>query len=163
LDAVEANLNDLNARENLSWASIAALIAGGGPNFGRSGSFTVHHLAHPLSGTTDISHGHSLAAIWPRYMRVILDKKAAKIAAMGVNIFGVQAGESAAPKTLDVIDAWLKRHELWFQMSSFGVTEPMISKMAADAVKISGAGRGFLNAPLPLNQDKCEAIYRAAM
>ena len=163
LDAVEADPKNLEARENLSWASVNALIAGGGPNFGRTGAFTVHHLEHPLSGYTDISHGHGLAALWPRYMRVILDKKADKIATMGVNIFGVQKGDSAAPKTLDAIDAWLKRHELWFNLKNFGVTEDTVSKMAADAIKLSGGGRSFLNAPLPLTQDKCAAIYRDAM
>jgi alcohol dehydrogenase YqhD (iron-dependent ADH family) len=163
LDQVEANPQDLQARENLSWASVNALIAGGGPNFGRTGAFTVHHLEHAVSGYTDISHGHGLATLWPRYMRVILEKKAAKIAAMGVNIFGVQAGDSAAPKTLDAIDAWLRRHELWFHLKDFGVDEPMISKMAADAIRLSGGGRDFLSAPVPLTQEKCEAIYRAAI
>jgi alcohol dehydrogenase YqhD (iron-dependent ADH family) len=163
LDLVEAEPGNLTARENLSWASVAALIAGGGPNFGRTGAFTVHHLEHPLSGFTDISHGHGLAALWPRYMRVILEKKASKIAAMGVNLFGVQAGDSAAPKTLDAIDAWLKRHQLWFKLGDFGVTEAMASRMAQDAVRLSGGGRSFLDAPLPLTQEKCEAIYRAAM
>jgi alcohol dehydrogenase YqhD (iron-dependent ADH family) len=163
LDAVEADLKDLTARENLSWMSIAALIAGGGPNFGRTGAFTVHHLEHPLSGHTDVSHGHGLAALWPRYMRVILDKKAAKIAQMGVNLFNVQPGESAAPKTLDAIEAWLKKHQLWFHLKDFGVDEAMIPKMAADAVRLSGGGRGFLGAPVPLTPEKCEAIYRAAI
>ena len=163
LDAVEANLGDLTARENLSWASVNALIAGGGPNFGRTGAFTVHHLEHPLSGHTDISHGHGLAALWPRYMRVILEKKAAKIATMGVNIFGVQPGESAAPKTLDAIEVWLKRHELWFNLKDFGVTEATIGQMGADAIKLYGGGRSVLGAPVPLTQEKCEAIYRAAL
>jgi alcohol dehydrogenase YqhD (iron-dependent ADH family) len=163
LDAVEADPKDLTARENLCWGSINALIAGGGPNFGRTGAFTVHHLEHPLSGYTDISHGHGLAALWPRYMRVILEKKSAKIAEMGVNIFGVQAGDSAAPKTLDAIDAWLKRHQLWFNLKDFGVTEETVLKMASDAIRLSGGGRSFLNAPLPLSEEKCAAIYRAAM
>jgi alcohol dehydrogenase YqhD (iron-dependent ADH family) len=96
-------------------------------------------------------------------MRVILDKKADKIAQMGVNIFGVQVGDSAAPKTLDAIDAWLKRHELWFNLKDFGVTEETVKKMAADAIRLSGGGRSFLNAPLPLNEEKCAAIYRAAL
>jgi alcohol dehydrogenase YqhD (iron-dependent ADH family) len=153
----------LTARENLSWASIAALVAGGGPNFGRSGAFTVHHLEHAISGHTDISHGHGLAALWPRYMRVILEKKEAKIARMGEALFGVPQGPSAALKTLEAIDAWLKKHGLWFHLKDFGVDEPMIVKMAADAIRLSGGGRNYLNAPVPLTAEKAQAIYRAAL
>ena len=65
LDKLESNPQDLVARENLSWASIAALL-GGGPNLGRSGGFVVHQIEHPISGYKDISHGSGLAALWPR-------------------------------------------------------------------------------------------------
>jgi alcohol dehydrogenase len=163
LDAVEADPKSLRARENLSWASIAALIAGGGPNFGRTGFFTIHHLEHAISGHTDVSHGHGLAALWPRYMRVILEKKAMKIAEFGRNVLGLASGENAAERTLEAIDAWLKRHGLWFNLKDFGVTDAMIPQMAADAIRLNGGGRAFLNAPQPLNQEKCEAIYRAAL
>jgi alcohol dehydrogenase YqhD (iron-dependent ADH family) len=163
LDAVEANPKDLQARENLSWASVAALIAGGGPNFGRSGAFTVHHLEHPLSGHTDISHGHGLAALWPRYLQAILEKRSKKIAEMGINLFGVAPGSNAAEKSIAAIEVWLRRHELWFHLKDFGVDAATIPKMAADAIRLSGGGRNFLDAPLPLNQERCEAIYQAAM
>ncbi len=163
LDRVEADPKDLCARENLSWASVAALVAGGGPNFGRTGAFTVHHLEHPLSGHTDVSHGHGLAALWPPYMRVILAKKEAKIAAFGAAVLDIPSGPSQALKTLEGIEAWLTRHELRFKLKDFGVDEAMIPKMAADAIRLSGGGKDFLNAPVPLTAEKAEAIYRAAL
>ncbi len=163
LDRVENDPQDLIARESLSWASVAALIGGGGPNFGRSGGFTVHHLEHPLSGYTDISHGRGLALLWVPYLRMILEKRADKIAAMGQALFGVQAGESAAPKTCDAISAWLRGHGFEKGLSAHGVDSQMIQRMADDAVRLSGGGRGFLNAPLPLTPERCAQVYRDAL
>jgi len=39
----------------------------------------------------------------------------------------------------------------------------MIPKMASDAIRLSGGGRDFLSAPVPLTREKAEAIYRAAL
>lgn len=162
LEVLESNPRDLTARENLSWASVAALLAGGGPNWGRTGSFTVHHLEHPLSGYTDVAHGRGLALLWPSYLRVILQKKEAKIARLGQVLWGVAPGPSAAEKTVAALETWLKAHGFTQRLRDVGVTEAMIPKMAADALRLSGGGRSFLDAPLPLGAERCEAIYRAA-
>jgi alcohol dehydrogenase YqhD (iron-dependent ADH family) len=162
LDALEKDPKDLTARENLSWASVAALLAGGGPNWGRSGSFTVHHLEHSLSGYTDVAHGRGLALLWPHYLRVILAKKEAKIARLGQALWGVAAGASAAEKAVTALEAWLQAHGFTQTLKDVGVTEAMIPKMAADALRLSGGGRSFLDSPVPLTAEKIEALYRAA-
>ncbi|HTB21766.1 MAG TPA: iron-containing alcohol dehydrogenase [bacterium] len=162
LERVENDPRDLVARENLSWASVAALLAGGGPNFGRTGNFTVHHLAHPLGGYTDIAHGLSLALLWPEYLRLIMPKREAKIARMGLALWQVPGGPSAGEKTVAALEAWLKAHAYTRRLKDVGVSRDMIPKIAADAVRLSGGGRSFLDAPLPLNAEKCEALYRAA-
>jgi alcohol dehydrogenase YqhD (iron-dependent ADH family) len=162
LAVLEKDPSDLTARENLSWASVAALVAGGGPNWGRTGSFTVHHLEHPLSGYTDCSHGRGLGLLWPSYLRVILQKKEAKIARLGQALWNVSAGDSAAERSVTALDAWLANLGFTQRLKGIGVTEEMIPKMAADAVRLSGGGRSFLDSPVPLNVEKCEAVYRAA-
>lgn len=162
LERVEQDPKDLVARENLSWASVAALIAGGGPNFGRTGSFVVHYLAHPLAGHTDISHGLSLALLWPEYLRCVLPKRETKIARLGAALWRVQPGPSAGEKTVAALESWLKSHAYTRRLKDVGVTADMIPLMAADAVRISGGGRGFLDAPLPLTAAKIEAVYQAA-
>ncbi len=163
LDRLEQDPKDLTARENISWASVNALLAGGGPNFGRTGAFTVHHLEHPLSGFTDVAHGRGLATLWPHYLNAILAKKEAKIAAMGTALWNVAPGLSAGAKTVEALNAWLGVHDMKQGLASFGVDEPMITRMADDAVRLSGGGKDFLNAPLPLNREKCADIYRAAL
>jgi alcohol dehydrogenase YqhD (iron-dependent ADH family) len=162
LNRVEQDPKDLVARENLSWASIAALIAGGGPNFGRTGSFTVHHLAHPVAGYTDIAHGLSLALLWPDYLTTILPKREQKIARLGAALWNVPAGDSAAPKSIQALRDWLKVHNYTRRLRDVGVTDALIPEMAKKAVALSGGGHGYLDAPLPLNAEKIEALYRAA-
>jgi alcohol dehydrogenase YqhD (iron-dependent ADH family) len=162
LDRVEADPLDLTARENLSWASVAALL-GGGPNVGRSGNFVVHNLEHPLSGYTDVSHGHGLAALWPRYMRFIAAKREAKIARFGQACLDIPAGPSAAEKTLAGIEGWLRQHQLWFNLGQFGADADSIEKMASDAVRLYGGRRKLISGPVPLDQAKAAEIYRMAL
>jgi alcohol dehydrogenase YqhD (iron-dependent ADH family) len=163
LDRLEQDPRDLTARENISWASVNALLAGGGPNFGRTGAFTVHHLEHPLSGFTDVAHGRGLATLWPHYLNAILAKKEAKIAQMGQALWGVAPGASAGVKTVEALNTWLGAHDMKQGLSSFGVDEAMITRMADDAVRLSGGGKDYLNAPVPLTREKCADIYRAAL
>ena len=162
LDALEKDLGDLTARENLSWASVAALVGGGGPNWGRTGGFTVHHLEHALSGYTDVAHGRGLAILWPHYLRVIGAKKEAKIARLGQALWGVAPGTSGAEKSIAALEAWLRGHGFTQRLRDIGVTEALIPAMAADTVRLNGGGRSFLDAPVPLAVDKIEAIYRTA-
>ncbi len=162
LDVLEKDLGDLTARENLSWASVAALLAGGGPNWGRTGSFTVHHLEHALSGYTDVAHGRGLALLWPTYLRTILAKREAKIARLGAALWKVAPGPSAAERTVEALEAWLKAHGFTQRLKDVGVTDEMIPKMAADTVRLNGGGRPYLDSPIPLTAEKIEALYRAA-
>ncbi len=39
----------------------------------------------------------------------------------------------------------------------------MLVDMAGHAVRLSGGGKDYLNAPIPLTRDKCADIYRAAL
>lgn len=162
LEVLEKDPRDLTARENLSWASVAALLAGGGPNWGRSGSFTVHHLEHALSGYTDVAHGRGLALLWPHYLRLILPKREAKIARLGQALWGVAPGPGAAERGIAALEAWLQAHGFTQTLKDVGVTEAMIPKMAADTIKLNGGGRSFLDSPVPMNVEKVEALYRAA-
>jgi alcohol dehydrogenase YqhD (iron-dependent ADH family) len=161
MEILEKDLGNLCARENLSWASITALLAGGGPGFGRGGIFTVHNLEHALSGTVDVSHGHGLAALWVPYLRFLLPKREAKIAQFGKACLGL--AELNVEKSIAAMEAWLKAHKLWFKLSELGVTDDMIPKMAADTIRIYGEGKNFLPAPVRVTKEKAEEIYRSAM
>jgi alcohol dehydrogenase YqhD (iron-dependent ADH family) len=163
LEAAEKNLQDLTARENLAWASVSALIAGGGPNFGRSGPWVIHPLEHPLSGHTDCSHGHGLAALWAPVLRAMAPRVEAKIARFGQACLGLPKGDSSAEKTLTALERYLADHSMAFKISQFGATAETCRLMAADAARIYGGGRGVVAAPVVIDQKKAEQIYLSAL
>ena len=77
-------------------------------------------------------------------------------------LWGISHGDSAAEKSVSGLELWLKNRGFIQRLRDVGVTEALIPPMAADAVRLSGGGRSFLDAPVPLSAEKCEAVYRAA-
>ena len=80
--------DDYEARANLMWASSWALN-----DFlydGLSQSTVCHAMEHELSAFYDITHGHGLAILTPRWLTYILDEETApRIKRFGVNVLGV--------------------------------------------------------------------------
>lgn len=77
------------ARANLMWAASWAL--NGFLGTGTRQAATCHAIEHELSAFYDITHGHGLAIITPRWMELILnDQTAPQFKKFGVNIFGVE-------------------------------------------------------------------------
>jgi alcohol dehydrogenase YqhD (iron-dependent ADH family) len=80
--------DDYEARANLMWASSWALN-----DFlysGLSQATVCHMMEHELSAFYDITHGHGLAILTPRWLTYILDVETApRIKRFGVNVMGV--------------------------------------------------------------------------
>ena len=80
--------DDYEARANLMWASSWALN-----DFlydGLSQSTVCHAMEHELSAFYDITHGHGLAILTPRWLTYVLDEETApRIKRFGVNVLGV--------------------------------------------------------------------------
>jgi alcohol dehydrogenase YqhD (iron-dependent ADH family) len=80
--------DDYEARANLMWASSWALndfLYGG-----LSQATVCHMMEHELSAFYDITHGHGLAILTPRWLTYILDEETApRIKRFGVNVMGV--------------------------------------------------------------------------
>ena len=80
--------DDYEARANLMWASSWALN-----DFlydGLSQATVCHAMEHELSAFYDITHGHGLAILTPRWLTYILDEETApRIKRFGVNVLGV--------------------------------------------------------------------------
>jgi len=62
-----ADGNDLQAREQVQWASLVAL--NGWVQTGTASAFPVHMIEHSISAHHDIAHGAGLSAINPAWMR----------------------------------------------------------------------------------------------
>ena len=80
------NLNDLNARTQISLASTVALQ--GMPNSGRAGAWVVHPLEHAVTAFYDrIAHGAGIAAILPSYMKFLGEVKKDKVLQLADRVF----------------------------------------------------------------------------
>ncbi len=92
------------ARANLMWASSMALntILDAGTVHGCA----CHLMEHELSAYYDITHGHGLAIVTPRWLTYILDETTAPaIYRFGVKVFGVKENLSAMEGAKEAINA----------------------------------------------------------
>lgn len=93
------------ARANLMWASSMALntILDGGTVHGCA----CHMMEHELSAYYDITHGHGLAILTPRWLSYILDEETApSIYRLGKTVFGVECSlepKDGAEKTIEAV------------------------------------------------------------
>lgn len=96
-----------NARANLMWAASWAL--NGFMVAGRVQMTTCHSIEHELSAFYDITHGHGLAILMPRWLEYILDEStAADICKFGTNVFGLAPAANAMDGAKAAIQAFKK-------------------------------------------------------
>lgn len=121
------NLDDIESRTRLSWASTMACsqfieLGGGG------GYRTLHGIEHPLSGYYDIAHGDGLAALLPAWMRYTFPVRRERFDSLGRNVFGEADGIAAVEK-------WLDRIGMKFNLRVLGIEPQRIKEIADCAVR----------------------------
>lgn len=149
------------ARANLMWASSWAL--NGFLYDGLRQHTVCHAMEHELSAYYDITHGHGLAIIIPRWLTYILDEKTAPaICRFGVNCFGIDVSLSPMEGAKAAIEALehfyfdtlgLERH-----LSNIGIDDSKFEVMAKSA-----CGGGVLTSIRNLNQQDIINIYKMCL
>jgi alcohol dehydrogenase YqhD (iron-dependent ADH family) len=124
-----ANLNDIEARTQLSWASTIACsnfasLGGGG------GSMTLHGIEHPVSGFYDIPHGAGLAALLPAWMEYTGPIREERFKKLAENVFG-------GTEAIAAVKDWLKKVNMGFNLGDLGIEEAKLGEMAASALVVS--------------------------
>jgi hypothetical protein len=153
--------DDYEARANLMWASSWALN-----DFlydGLSQATVCHAMEHELSAFYDITHGHGLAILTPRWLTYILDEETApRIKRFGVNVLGVDATLSLMDGAKEAIRAL---EEFFFTtlglkptLTDLGVDERNFAAMAKKACR-NDVLHGFTD----LTPDDVEKIYRMCL
>jgi alcohol dehydrogenase class IV len=158
---------DLDARNNLSWA---AALAPSLSLAGRDGTAPVRAMAYPLTARFDIDHGTAVAALWPSYMRYALSNRFRlpqigrfkRYALLGRQIFGVHEtdDEVAAETTLYRFVAWLRSLDMPTDLRQLGIEDVSDGDMAAQVVRVSGNGTRL---PGGLGVQDIEHIYDGAL
>ena len=153
--------DDYEARANLMWASSWALN-----NFLYDGLFQAtvcHAMEHELSAFYDITHGHGLAILTPRWLSYILDEETApRIRRFGVNVLGVDDSLSEMDGAKEAIKAleklFFETFGLKSRLSDLGIDDKNFATMARKACR-NDVLHGFTD----LTPDDVEKIYRMCL
>jgi len=149
LPRISADLNDIESRTQLSWASTIAcsdfISLGGG-----DGSLTLHGIEHAVSGFYDVAHGDGLAALLPAWMDYTCPVRRQRFASLGDRVFGQADGISA-------VRNWLGKIGMGLKLRDLGVDESRIPAMAECAVSTAP---WLKKHPLPLEAGDIAGLYR---
>ncbi len=155
--------DNYEARANLMWASSMALngVLDGGTVHGCA----CHMMEHELSAYYDITHGHGLAIVTPRWLTYILDETTAPaIYRMGIKVFGVDETMSVmdgAKKAIEAVSEFcFKTLRLKSTLTELEIDEEHFREMAEHAC--SGMG-GVITGPKVLDVEDVEKIYKMCL
>ena len=153
--------DNYEARANLMWASSMALntVLDAGTVHGCA----CHAMEHELSAYYDITHGHGLAIITPRWLEYILNETTAPaIYRLGAKVFGIPENLSAtdgAKKAIEAVsDFCFNTIGLKANLSDLGIDEKHFKAMAKHACAGS-----VISGPKELVPDDIEAIYKMCL
>ena len=129
LSVVLENPNDIDARFNMCIADTL-----GGYTNSNANVTLPHGLGMQIGGhCPQITHAQSLAIVYPEFTRFTYKHsidKFAKVARIFNNSLNNTDDETAAEKSCDEIDNFLKSIGLWLDFESFGVTKQDIREIA---------------------------------
>ena len=123
-----------------------------------------NHIGEPLSAFYDITHGHGLAIVTPRWLRYILSEETApRIKRFGVNVFDIDDSLSI----IDGAEAAIEALEKFFfetlglksNLSDLGIDDKNFSAMSRKACGSAGKMDGFT----VLKPEDVENIFRMCL
>ena len=140
-----AEPENYEARANLMWCSSWAI--NGFINGGRRKAWSCHPMEHELSAVYDITHGHGLAILTPRWMEYCLDETTVeRYVSLGTNVFGIENKGDKMAIARECIacmaEFMSKTLDLPSTFSEVGIKREDFEHMAAKACR-GGAIRGF--------------------
>lgn len=154
--------DNYEARANLMWTSSWAI--NGFINGGKRQAWSCHPMEHELSAFYDITHGHGLAILTPRWMEYTLNEKTvSKFYQFGVNVFGIDASlppmEVAKKAIACLSEFFFTTLGLKSTLSELGITEEHFKTMSEKAQRIGNTDYGFVS----LKAQDIEAIFKMCL
>lgn len=149
LPRVLAQLDDIEARTQLSWASTIAMsqLAQLG---GTVGAMTCHGIEHAVSGYYDVAHGDGLAALLPAWMRHILPVRKERLDMLGKNVFSKTDGIRAT-------EEWLEEVGMNLRLRDLGCEPERADEIADNTLRTFPQIQAH---PRPLDKEAIAQIYR---
>ena len=150
------------ARSNLMWTSSWAI--NGFIKGGKQQAWSCHPMEHELSAIYDITHGHGLAILTPRWLEYTLDERTvSKFYQYGINVWGIDSTLSkmeVAKKSIQMTSDFLfNKLGLKSTLTDLGIDDTNFKIMAKKAEKLGGTMYGFK----PLAAKDIEEIFRMCL
>ena len=150
---------DYDARAELMWAGTLAHNSLVG--MGRVSDWASHGMGHEVSALYDATHGATLAAIFPAWMKYVTQMDVPRFAQFASRVFDVPylpEGEDAmAREGIARFERFVHHIGLSTRLKDLGVREEDLPLMAQKC-----AGQGTIGGFRRLNRQDAEAIYRLA-
>jgi NADP-dependent alcohol dehydrogenase len=123
--------------------------------------WATHMIGHEITAFHEVTHGNTLAIVFPQLLRVMKNEKREKILQYGARVWGITLGDPD-----DRIDATIARTEDFFRslgiktkLSDYGIGEDTINKIVA-RFTVRGT---VLGEHKNITPDKVEEILRLAL
>lgn len=161
-----ADGTDLEAREQVQWASTLALNGWVNTGAGSVG-FPVHMIEHTVSAYHDITHAAGLAIINPAWMRFAAKANPKKFVQFSERIFGLKATGSndldCALAGIDRFEEFLKSIGCPTRFSELGIDGKLVETYASETLRIINDGNGHLPAVPAMSHEDIIAALGAAL
>ena len=147
---------DLEAREQVQWASVVAL--NGWVQAGSSAAgYPAHQIEHVLSAHTDMAHGAGLAIVSPAWMRFAVSRSQDRFEQFARLVFDTDDPLAG----IDRLEAFFRSIGCPTRLTEVGVEPEGFQRYAEDAVRIGGDGTRVHGLP-PLGVEDVLEILRMA-
>lgn len=160
-----ADGSDLEAREQVQWASVVAL--NGWVQAGTMGAYPVHMIEHTLSAHHDIPHGAGLAIVNPAWMRFAARARPARFAQFAERVFGLSpkhpADADAAAEGIDRFEDFLRSIGCPTRLSEVGIGDDMLERYAEDTLLVSRDAEGHLPGRPSMRKEEIVEVLRSVV
>ena len=156
------NHRDYEAMSELMWCGSVSHTDFTG--LGRTKDFSVHKLAHELSGKYGVTHGESLTVMWPAWAREVYLDAPERFAEYAENVWGATVGtvEEKARAGIRETEEFWRGLGLPLSFTEIGIGELDEAALAALADSCTDGGKKTVGAFRPIDRETAIAIYRRA-
>ncbi len=120
----------------------ATLALNGFISMGVTQDWATHMIGHELTALHGITHGHSLAIVFPGTLRTLKDQKRGKLLQYASRVWGIDEGtdEERIEKAISATESFFRMAGLTTRLSEAGVADETIDIIAA---RFSKAGAAY--------------------
>ena len=109
----------------------ATMALNGFTAMGVTQDWATHQIGHEITAMHGITHGHTLAIVFPGMLKVLREQKKSKILQYGERVWGIKEGsdEQKVDKTIDTTEKFFRSLGLQTRLSEMNVPDETIAEV----------------------------------